>query len=239
MISSNIINIILTHLYEVLPFYLLFELINYAARKYLDFNTLYFILHFLVNLINSILLFPVIIHLTNDPLYDIVPENVSRNDFTSLDYIYPMVIGLHVLHLVHNIRQVNSDELIHHVITHLFWYGIYYCNSSKLYIAPMIVMSGIPGGITYLMLALQKFGKIKKITEKKISMYLNVWIRAPVCIIFSALMYVKNMDEYNYDDKSLYSYYFTMFMIFFTFINGVHFMNNIIYSYYENYFKGS
>ena len=41
----------------------------------------------------------------------------------------------------------------------------------------------------------------------------------------------KNIEEYK-NGKSNFDYYITLFMIVFTFINGVHFMNNIIISYY-------
>jgi hypothetical protein len=102
----------------------------------------------------------------------------------------------------------------------------------------MIAMSGIPGGITYLMLFLQKFGRVSKLTEKYISMNLNIWFRAPVCVSSAVLMYVKNTEEYQIE-KNDFNYYMTLFMIFFTFINGVHFMNNIIDSYYNSYFKKS
>ncbi len=85
-------------------------------------------------------------------------------------------------------------------------------------------MSGIPGGITYLMLFLQKYNLISKIVEKKISMYLNIWFRAPFCIIFATLLYIKSLENN--------MYYETLFMCLFTMINGIHFMHNIIESYY-------
>ena len=92
-------------------------------------------------------------------------------------------------------------------------------------------MSGIPGGITYLMLFLQKFDKIDKMNEKKISMYLNIWLRAPLCIIFSTLLYIKNIQAYNITND-LYNYYLTLNMIIFTSINGIHFMHTITESHY-------
>jgi hypothetical protein len=229
----NYFNILINHLIEIAPFYIIFQCITYFFIKYIDFNTIYFIMHFIVNSINTIILLPYIFELFNDPL----SKQLDKNDWNSLDYIYPMVIGLHLLHLVNNIYHINYDEIIHHIFTHIFWYGIYHCNSSSIYIAPMITMSGIPGGITYLLLSIQKFGYINKITEKKISMYLNIWIRAPLCIIFSTLLYCKNLEEYKYTNKSISDYYFTLFMIIFTFINGVHFMHNIIHSYYSTLYK--
>lgn len=236
MISSNQIysNLFLTHIYEVLPFYLIFESFNYICNKigYKDFNQKYFLLHFIVNFINTIILTPLILIMFSDPL--LKTENLTN--WNSLNYIYPMIIGLHTLHLIHHLNEIYYDEIIHHIITHIFWYGITYCNTNPLYITPIIAMSGIPGGITYLILFLQKIGNVSKLSEKYISMNLNIWIRAPFCIIGSTLMYVKNTEEYQIE-KNDFNYYITLFMILFTFINGVHFMNNIIDSYYNLHFN--
>ncbi len=223
-------DLILLHIIEIAPFYLIFEMITFYLKKYFDFNTIYFLLHFIVNLINTIILLPIIFKMRMDPLLEYYNYN------SSCSYIYPILIGLHTLHLRNNLNEIYYDEVIHHIITHIFWY-IFYLNKSPLYIVPMIGMSGIPGGITYLILFMQKFGRITKLTEKYISMNLNIWLRAPICIISSALLYVKNVKEYEFGLKDNFNYYLTLFMIFFTFINGVHFMNNIINSYYENYYK--
>jgi hypothetical protein len=227
-------NPILTHIYEVLPFYLLFEIINNITNKkgYYDFNQKYFLLHFIVNLINTIILIPLIFIMFTDPLL----KTQELKEWNSLSYIYPMLIGLHTFHLMHHLKEIKYDEIIHHIITHIFWYGNNYCNNSPLYFIPMIGMSGIPGGITYLMLFLQKFRRVSKLKEKYISMNLNIWLRAPICIIGSTLMYVKNIEESAFG-KDNFNYYMTLFMIFFTFINGVHFMNNIIDSYYLTLYK--
>jgi hypothetical protein len=213
------------HILEILPFYIFFELAYLALTKYNiinNFNTSYFIFHFIVNMINTILLIPYVITMFDDPL----GKYIDPFEWNNLDYIYPMVIGLHIFHIVHNINRINYDEIIHHVFTHVFWY-VTYTQNHPIYIVGMIAMSGIPGGITYLLLVLQKFNKITQNYEKKISMYLNIWLRAPLCVMFATLMYIK-LTQTNY-----YCYYLTMFKIFFTIVNGIHFMHNIIYSYYS------
>jgi hypothetical protein len=213
-------SIILTHITEIFPYYLIFEIFyQFSKKKFIDFNQIYFLLHFIVNFINTILLLPLINHLFSDPL----GNNLILSDWTNLDIIYPMIIGLHMFHLVHHIHNIKYDEIIHHILTHIFWYYIYILNN-PIYIAGIISMSGIPGGITYLMLFLQKYNIISKISEKKISMYLNIWIRSPLCIIFSTLLYIKSLEN----DM----FYETLFMCLFTMINGIHFMHNITESYY-------
>lgn len=213
-------SIILTHIAEIFPYYLIFEIFYQFSKKiFMDFNHTYFLLHFIVNLINTIILIPLIGHLLNDPL----GKDLILSEWTNLDIIYPMIIGLHTFHLIHHIKNIKYDEIIHHVITHIFWYFIFILQN-PLYIAGIISMSGIPGGITYLMLFLQKYNLVSKITEKKISMYLNIWFRAPVCIIFATLLYIKGLENN--------MFYETLFMCLFTMINGIHFMHNIVESYY-------
>lgn len=213
-------DIIIAHIQEILPYYIIYELFYYRSKHLLiDFNQTYFLLHFIVNLINTILLIPLIIHLINDP----TGKYIISNDWRQLNIIYPMIIGLHTFHVIHNINKIYYDEIIHHVLTHTFWYIIYIADN-PIYIAPIMSMSGIPGGITYLMLFLQKYNLISRNNEKKISMYLNIWLRAPLCIIFTPLLYIQSLTNG--------LFYETLFMILFTMINGIHFMHNIVESYY-------
>jgi len=220
-------DIIITHIQEILPYYLLFETIYYCSKnKFVDFNHAYFLFHSIINLINTILLLPFISQLTYDPL----GNNIVKSDWLHLDIIYPMIIGLHTFHLVHHLNKIKYDEIIHHIITHIFWYFIHIAQN-PVYLAGIIAMSGIPGGITYLMLFMQKSNIFKsnilknKNLEKKISMYLNIWVRMPICIIFATIIYIIGLSNN--------LYYGSLFMAIFTLVNGVHFMHNIIDSYYR------
>ena len=216
-------DIITTHIYEIFPYYIICETFYYCSNKlqiFKDFNHAYFLMHFIINLINTILLIPLINQLLLDPL----GNNIIKSDWTQLDIIYPMIIGLHTFHLIHHLHKISLDEIIHHVITQICWYVIHIANN-PVYLAGIIVMSGIPGGITYLMLFLQKYNLVEKHTEKKISMYLNIWVRMPICIIFATIMYIIGTSNG--------LYYSSTFMAIFIIINGVHFMHNIVESYYK------
>ncbi len=223
-------DIIITHIQEILPYYMICETFYYFSKKlniFYDFNHAYFLMHFIINLINSILLIPFIGYLISDPL----GHNIIKSDWIHLDIIYPMIIGLHTFHLIHHLNKIHYDEIIHHIITHIFWYFIHIAQN-PIYLAGIIAMSGIPGGITYLMLFIQKYNiiynnnnLIDKKTEKKISMYLNIWVRMPICIIFATIIYIIGLTNN--------IYYGSLFMALFTIINGVHFMHNIVESYYN------
>ena len=224
-------NIIATHVAELLPYYIIYEIfyINYK-KIYKDFNTTYFLLHFILNTINTIILLPHIYTLIQDPYEYIKNESLISINDTYLKFIYPLIISLHTFHLIHHLKKINYDEIFHHVCTHIFWYIIHVTNN-RLIILSIISMSGIPGGITYLMLYLHKINYIDSVTEKKISTYLNIWIRSPLCNIFSTFLFIQlYMHRYLYDNY----YYLNIFVILFTSINGIHFMHNITESYYKH-----
>jgi hypothetical protein len=180
-------------------------------------------------MINTIILLPHVYTLLQNPYEYIKNESIISIEDTFLKYIYPLIISLHTFHLFHHLQKINFDEIIHHIFTHIFWYVIHITNN-RLIILSIISMSGIPGAITYFMLFLQKLNYINGILEKQISTYLNIWIRAPLCIIFSTLLYIQLYIHTNlYNDY----YYYNMFVILFISINGIHFMHNITESYYK------
>jgi hypothetical protein len=92
-------------------------------------------------------------------------------------------------------------------------------------------MSGIPGGITYYMLFLEKIKAISNIKEKYISMNINFWIRCPGCIIYATILYDRMI--YMYDEICPIH----MFLVFFTLINGIYFTTTIVESYYSKLYK--
>jgi hypothetical protein len=51
-------------------------------------------------------------------------------------------------------------------------------------------LSGLPGGIDYVMLCLVYHGKMQKATEKRIFASINVWLRAPGTIWFMCLAFM-------------------------------------------------
>jgi hypothetical protein len=137
-----------------------------------------------------------------------------------------MISGLHTFHLLKSYKKIQYDEMIHHVITYVFTI-INYILSHPFYYSYLIIVTGIPGGITYLLLFLQKLKYIEPITEKKISYLLNVWIRAPFTIVWSTLAY----DRLIYIEESLLNKILILISMFFISLNGIHFMTTISYSY--------
>lgn len=55
--------------------------------------------------------------------------------------------------------------------------------------AGAIFISGLPGGVSYFLLGLQKMGLCKPVVEKRITANMNAWIRLPGILINSFIVY--------------------------------------------------
>jgi hypothetical protein len=91
-------------------------------------------------------------------------------------------------------------------------------------------MTGLPGGITYLLLFLKSLGFVKNKTEKRISKHLNMWIRAPGCVISSYIIYLNYINN-TLGDMNWIKLLAVWISIFGNFWNGMYFASTIIESY--------
>jgi hypothetical protein len=209
-------------------------LVEYFKRvKLYSLSTIYFLLHFLTNVGIILTILPYALTLINDPLgLDFELEYDDYNNFSSISDCYIIIISLHFIHIFYQNNAILWDEKLHHAITIIFWFMARYLQH-PIFSVGLINTSGLPGGITYLMLFLKNLNYISTITEKRISMGLNIWIRAPFTIFFSTLMY----GNLAYSEYDLCKNLCILFMCGFNIYNGIHFMGNIIKSYYEHEHK--
>jgi hypothetical protein len=163
----------------------------------------------------------------SDPL-GFQEDKYYETQYNNIYLCYPILASLHTFHFVKSLNQIKLDEIMHHLLTYVFWY-IMYDFKHPIYTFSLITMSGIPGGLTYLMLFLQKFNiYFTPKREKYYSYLLNKWIRSPLCIIFSTIYLVR----YAYVDHQIIDFKYLLFVCLFTFINGIHFAGTITESYY-------
>ena len=90
---------------------------------------------------------------------------------------------------------------MHHFIS-AFILGVpatlFYYN--KLLNATCFFVCGLPGFVNYACLTAVKHKKIKKITEKKINSFLNIYMRQPGILFTVVLNYIAS--RYNYDQNT-------------------------------------
>lgn len=97
-----------------------------------------------------------------------------------------MIIAIHIYHML--AFKLSSDDLFHHLTFvpvigggHFVWPWGAAGNILCFFI------SGFPGGIDYALLAMVKAGWVSSMTEKRINLSINVWIRAPGITTFCIL----------------------------------------------------
>eukprot|EP00049_Salpingoeca_infusionum_P007561 m.123068 g.123068 ORF g.123068 m.123068 type:complete len:268 (-) comp13742_c3_seq1:572-1375(-) len=143
--------------------------------------TRYFALHVVVNA------FVVAIHL---------PDVIATYDDPSNSFDAPCetrglmaIVALHLYHIVF-FRPLDMVDWVHHIVMvvwmsplayalapgHLLGHGCFY-------------VSGLPGGLDYLLLVLIKTGHVTKMQEKKWNSTIQLWIRAPGCLLHAYLTY--------------------------------------------------
>ena len=140
------------------------------------------------------------------------------------------IVLFHIYHCICYWEDIKLDEKIHHILMVFILNPILWLNYVNICDFAMFFMTGLPGGITYLMLFLKNMNIIKSITEKHISMHLNLWIRAPGCIITAYIIYL------NYINNTIITNNFMCrcgiyLGIFGSIWNGMYFTKSIITSY--------
>lgn len=99
--------------------------------------------------------------------------------------------GLHIFHIIRDYKLLNMIDWLHHIISNFLmsYIGIYLYHN-KVFNCGLFFMCGLPGGIDYTLLFLYKLGYVNKITEKKVNVILNNWIRLPGILYSCYLMHI-------------------------------------------------
>lgn len=107
-----------------------------------------------------------------------------------------IAIGLHLFHIFQDYKGMDFTDWCHHLIS-CFMMGTigFYNYHNPVFNSGIFFMCGLPGGIDYLLLFLVKLNMVDKITEKKINVFLNNWIRSPGILYSCAVMHYGYMTN--------------------------------------------
>lgn len=141
-----------------------------------------------------------------------------------------LTFALHFYHIFSYFKKLRFDDWLHHILMIFVALPIAIAGrSGSLLGHSLFFLTGLPGGLDYLMLFLVRNGWMNPLTEKKLNNYINLWLRAPGCIAHSTLTIVSYFA---------YKQYFTMYDMFTCFItsllifwNGIYFMNQVVVNY--------
>lgn len=191
-------------------------LLLHNCIKFEKTMTKYFLMHFLFNMYVSVSTLRDTVNIFNHP-YEI--ESVSN-------HMSLLVVLFHIYHIVFYYNTIKLDEIIHHIwivfiLMPITW--LYYCNLAN---SSLFFMTGFPGGMTYLLLVMKDMDVISSLTEKRVSKYLNMWIRIPGAIVVGYIIYINAVVA-----ETNGSYISLLFCAAGSIWNGIYFGNTIIGSY--------
>ena len=168
-----------------------------------------------------------------------IPDIVTtfKNPSRSLDYTinYSMIpifmsLSLHLYHIMNKKYKpsLSTEDYVHHI---LFAVGLGLLSLSvrwgPIQNLSVSVLTGLPGGLDYIMLVLIKLNIITKNTRKKYAILINNWLRAPGCVVISAWIYCSYITCITAISISA-----VFINILLTYINGMYYNKQIMESYF-------
>tara|TARA_B100001121_G_scaffold310515_1_gene342037 strand:+ start:6756 stop:7406 length:651 start_codon:yes stop_codon:yes gene_type:complete len=209
MIITVIMTILLSGIDKILEYY------NILGRYY--FN------HFLINFI-------VVYYTYNDMLLCYTDLfNLHKYELNIMPV--ELTFSIHFYHILIYYNKFLFDDWLHHIIMIFFCLpmGIYINNSPLMYHC-LFFLSGLPGGINYFLLFLQRNCLISKKLQKQINYFLNLCIRNPGCLFSALFGYLYYINYLQYLNDNLY-FYFMIFVSTSNYWNGVYFMEQVVRNY--------
>ena len=159
-------------------------------------------------------------------------NNLQIYDYNVVSYIF----SIHFYHIFYYNKDLVYYDWLHHILM------IFVClplslkiKNYPLFCHSVFFLTGLPGGIDYFLLFLNRNNIIEKKVEKRINYYLNLWIRGPGCIASSTLLAKYFIN--NYHNQSLSDNLSAMAITGIVFWNGIYFMDLVLSDYYRKYQK--
>ena len=199
-------------MYYLIGYILLF--CAYHKISPLNYATKYFFAHVMHNILVMAYTLPVILNILDNPIQENMYQYIPQK-FCSF------LAALHIYHLI--FYKISYDEIYHHILSVYF----HFYPLNKFLLGSLFFMTGLPGGLTYLMLILVKYGYMQKLTEKRISKNLNLWCRMPGILFFSSLLFLN--IYHNYKNNKIPEIQ-DLVTLFFMIWNPIHFSKTIVES---------
>jgi hypothetical protein len=204
-------------LISVTSFTALFSILD-RALTYKGFQGVYYIVHAVHNAFIVVTTVPDLYHTFTDLHHiDIYPPNYLA---------IQLCFALHLYHIALYYPKFRYDDWLHHILMVGLGLPIGCIESAHTFTGlSLFFTTGLPGGIDYALLALNRNGQIARNTEKTINTFLNVWIRSPGCCGMAALGIANILS--NPDKTSIIA----MVPCILNYWNGQYFMKQVVEDY--------
>jgi hypothetical protein len=190
----------------------------------LDFDGRYYFNHMLCN---SIVVYNTFYPMLN--AYDIT-TNITTSDIEGLYIAKCVVYSLHLYHTIYYYKKLRRDDWLHHILM----IGIVLpltdiIPEHNIISHGLFFTTGLPGLIDYTLLFLNRNDFIYRHTQKEINCNLNLWIRAPGCIMNTGIGI--SLLIANYNTLTYYQIYGSIIMSSLIYWNGIYFMKQALIDY--------
>lgn len=189
-------------------------------------NCRWFFLHAITNFLVSLVSVKSVIACIKDPVNMKFEKNLQIYDINSIYNFWPsdLILSLHIYHIL--FFKLKNSDIFHHLVFIPFCM-LNICNNIKNICA--FFTCGFPGFITYISLILSKNKYIYPLTEKKISVFQNMFLRMPGILFFVfSIVYSKLYNR----EKNEESFYKIFVVCVFSIFNSFYYLQQIIGSYY-------
>ncbi len=195
----------------------LFTIIDKVLEKY-HFDGRYYFNHFICN--------SIVVYNTFIPMLSSY-GGIQNMEPYSLNTTRSFIYGIHFYHILVYYKKFRFDDWLHHFLM----IGVTLPLTSiipetNIIAHGMFFTTGLPGLIDYILLFLTRNNYIHKSIEKNINTSINLWLRAPGCIMNSTLCIHSLINNYNLlSNIEIYSIIFILSSIYW---NGIYFMNQTV-----------
>ena len=150
-----------------------------------NIQTQWFLVHAIVNLDICRLTYGTLYEVLKDPMHSMDADFHADSPLSSQTPM-GLVLVLHVYHML--LYKLSKDDVFHHLlfITFLTLPGFVY-RWGILGNFQGFFMCGLPGGMIYALLALQRIGYLKRVNEPHFSMVMNAYVRLPGVICSTSI----------------------------------------------------
>lgn len=195
-----------------------FCFVDRILSRYTKLDGIYYLIHFIHN--------AKIVYLTSgEVFYSLIDFNYILNspkNILALEFVF----ALHLYHLAIYWQKFRLDDWLHHILMIGIALPIGWLADSKSLLGySLFFTTGLPGGIDYLLLFLNRNNLINRNTEKNVNAWLNTWIRSPGCISHATLtLALISIQTIRFSLE----WWGGIIAAFLTFWNGQYFMRQVI-----------
>ena len=205
----------------------LFSVSDYILTKFNIKGTYYFN-HFIANLF-------VVYYTTPDLLScytNIYSAIRSPTNYNAIQYIF----SIHFYHIFYYFNKLNFNDWLHHILMIFVALPLSLQSDNGAILSHSVFfLTGLPGGIDYFLLFLNRNRIITKKTEKRVNKYLNLWVRCPGCIASSTFIFQHlALNQTNQVSPNKLALGTIGLLIYW---NGVYFMELVVRDYITRYKK--